>query len=285
MFRSMLFVPATNDKFIAKAAERGADAIILDLEDSIPPAQKANARAALADAIPRCRSERGEVWVRVNRPFRTCVDDLIAAVHGGADGIMLPKAESGEHVRFVSEILADAEREAGKAKATPLFLILEDPCAVLNALSIIRADDRVVIASTGGEDLATVLGAQALPETLKPAMQMVHLAAKGAGRYSFGLLGSIADFSDLDGMRARVGEARRHGFDGATCIHPAVVPVLNEGFMPSRRKNSMKPAGSLRHSTRRRRPDLLRSRSTERWSTSRWSTAHGAWLKRQHAGA
>ncbi|MGI9410839.1 MAG: HpcH/HpaI aldolase/citrate lyase family protein [Hyphomicrobiaceae bacterium] len=233
MFRSMLFVPATNDKFIAKAAERGADAIILDLEDSIPPAQKANARAALADAIPKCRSARGKVWVRVNRPFRICVDDLASAVRGGADGIMLPKAESSEHVRFVAEVLDDVEREIGKTAPTPLFLILEDPRAVLDALSIISSNDRVVIASTGGEDLATALGAQAIPETLKPAMHIVHLAAKGAGRYSFGLLGSIADFSNLESMRTRVGEARRHGFDGATCIHPAVVPVLNEGFMPS----------------------------------------------------
>ena len=233
MFRSMLFVPATNDKFIAKAAERGADAIILDLEDSIPPAQKANARAALADAIPKCRSAQSEVWVRVNRPFRICVDDLAAAVRGGADGIMLPKAESSEHVRFVAEVLDDVEREIGKTAPTRLFLILEDPRAVLDALAIISSNDRVVIASTGGEDLATALGAQAIPETLKPAMQIVHLAAKGAGRYSFGLLGSIADFSDLESMRTRVSEARRHGFDGATCIHPAVVPVLNEGFMPS----------------------------------------------------
>lgn len=232
MFRSMLFVPATNDKFIAKAAERGADAIILDLEDSIPPAEKANARAALGDAVPACRSERGEVWVRVNRPFRLCVDDLADAVRAGADGVMLPKAESSEHVRFVSEVLADVERETGRAKPTPLFTILEDPRAVLNALSIIGADDRVVIASAGSEDLATELGAVPLPETLKPAKQIVHLAAKGAGRYSFGLYGSIANYSDLDTTRALIAEARLHGFDGATCIHPAVVPLLNEGFMP-----------------------------------------------------
>ena len=76
MFRSMLFVPATNEKFIAKAAERGADAIILDLEDSIPQAEKLNARAALADAVPRCRSSKGQVWVRVNRPFRPPPDPV-----------------------------------------------------------------------------------------------------------------------------------------------------------------------------------------------------------------
>ena len=232
MFRSMLFVPATNDKFIAKAAQRGADAIILDLEDSIPVGEKANARTALADAVPACRSERGEVWVRVNRPLRLCVEDLAAAVRAGADGIMLPKTESSEHVRFVSEVLSDAETETGRSKPTPLFTILEDPRAVLNALSIVSAGDRIAIASAGSEDLATELGAVPLPETLKPAKQLVHLAAKGAGRYSFGLYGSIANYSDLDATRALIAEARLHGFDGATCIHPDIVPLLNEGFMP-----------------------------------------------------
>ena len=233
MFRSMLFVPATNDKFIAKAAQRGADAIILDLEDSIPVAQKQNARAALAAAVPRCRSDKGQVWVRVNRPFRLCIDDLVAAVRAGADGIMLPKAESSEHIRFVAEILEDAERETGRGSPTPLFVILEDPNAVLSAPSIIGAHKRIKIASTGSEDIATVLGARPVPETLKPAKQIVHLAAKGAGRYSFGLYGTIANYSDLDQLRALIAEARLHGFDGATAIHPSVVPLLNDGFMPS----------------------------------------------------
>ncbi len=233
MFRSMLFVPATNEKFIAKAAGRGADAIILDLEDSIPPAEKLNARAALESAIPRCRSEKGQVWVRVNRPLRLCVGDLEAAVRGGADGIMLPKTESSEHVRFVAEVLEDVEREMGKVDQTPLFCILEDPQAVLTATTIVGSHARIKIASTGSEDLATALGAAPLPETLKVAKQMVHLAIKGAGRYSFGLFGTVANYSDHDGIRALVAEAKLHGFDGATCIHPGVVPLLNEGFRVS----------------------------------------------------
>lgn len=233
MFRSMLFVPATNEKFVSKAAERGADAVILDLEDSIPPAEKDRARAALTAAVPRCRGETGEVWVRVNRPFRLCVEDLAAAVEAGCDGIMLPKAESAEHVRFVVEILEDVEREAGVARPTRLFVILEDPNAVLGASAIISAHERVVMAATGGEDLATALGARPVPETLRAATQMVHMAAKGARRFSLGLFGSIADFSDHDGYRELVAEARMHGFDGATCIHPGLVPLLNEGFMPS----------------------------------------------------
>jgi len=233
MFRSMMFVPATNEKFIAKATTRGADAVILDLEDSIPPAEKLNARAALAGAIPRCRSEKGQVWVRVNRPIRLCIGDLEASVRAGADGIMLPKTESSEHVRFVAEVLDEVEREVGKTTQTPLFCILEDPHAVLTATTIVGSHERIKIASTGSEDLATALGAAPLPETLKVAKQMVHLAIKGAGRYSFGLFGTVANYSDLEGIRALVAEAKLHGFDGATCIHPGVVPLLNDGFRVS----------------------------------------------------
>ena len=80
------------------------------------------------------------------------------------------------------------------------------------------------------QDLATALGAAPLPETLRRAKKMVHLATKGAGRYSFGLFGTIANYSDHDGIRALVAEAKLHGFDGATCIHPGVVPLLNDGF-------------------------------------------------------
>ena len=104
---------------------------------------------------------------------------------------------------------------------------------MLSAPSIIGSHPRIKIASAGSEDLATVLGAVPLPETLRPAKQIVHLAAKGAGRYSFGLYGTIANYSDLDGLRALIAEARLHGFDGATAIHPSVVPLLNEGFMPT----------------------------------------------------
>ena len=72
-----------------------------------------------------------------------------------------------------------------------------------------------------------------MPETLRMAKQMVHMAAKGVGRFSFGLFGTVADYSDKDGIRSLVAEARRHGFDGASCIHPSVVRLLNEGFSPS----------------------------------------------------
>ncbi|HUS95868.1 MAG TPA: CoA ester lyase, partial [Hyphomicrobiaceae bacterium] len=232
MYRSLLYVPANNEKFVAKAASRGADAIILDLEDSIAPSEKLAARAALLKAVPVCASGGSDVWVRVNRPMRQCTGDLEAVVASGAHGILLPKAESADHVRFVAEILEDIERELGVSHETRMIVLLEDPAAVLGALQIISAHPRVIGASAGGEDLSTAMDAEAGPEALRFPKLMVHLAAKGVGRYSLGLMGTVADYSDHDAIRTMVAEGRRHGFDGASCIHPSVVPLLNEGFAP-----------------------------------------------------
>ena len=229
----MLYVPATNERFVAKAAQRDADAIILDLEDSIPEAEKGNARAALSAAVATCRSGDNDIWVRVNRPIRQCVRDIEAAVTAGADGILLPKAESPQHVRLVAEAMADAEAEAGQSKPLSIILIIEDPAAVMNATEIVTADERVKGAAAGGEDLATALDAVPSPETLRVPKLLVHMAAKAGGRASLGTLGTVADYSDTDAIRAMIAEARRHGFDGASCIHPSIVALLNEGFNPS----------------------------------------------------
>jgi citrate lyase subunit beta/citryl-CoA lyase len=87
----------------------------------------------------------------------------------------------------------------------------------------------------GGEDLATAMGAEPTPQTLHMPKLLVHLAAKAAHVLSFGLLRSIADYQDADGVAQAAREARSHGFDGATCVHPSVVPLLNGAFAPDAR--------------------------------------------------
>ena len=233
MYRSLLYVPASNQTFVAKAAERGADAIILDLEDSIAPSDKGAARAALAKAVPQVGRAGADVLVRVNRPIRQCLPDIESAIQAGASGVLLPKTESADHVRLIVEAMDDIEREDGITEPTRLFVIIEDPAAVLRAGEIIAADSRVAGAMAGGEDLATALDAEPVPETLRIPKLLVHMAAKAAGRYSFGLLGTVADYSDQDGMTALITDAPRHGSEAASCIHPAVVPLQNSGFAPS----------------------------------------------------
>jgi len=233
MYRSMLYVPATNERFVAKASERGADAIILDLEDSIPATEKENARRALPSAVTTCRSDASDILVRVNRPIRWCIPDVEAAVKAGVDAIILPKAENAAHVQLIAEAIESAESEFKPASMVKLLVIIEDPAAVMDARAIISAHPRVVAAMAGGEDLATALEAEPTAETLRLPKQLVHMAAKATGRFSLGLFGTVADYSDQDGIKALVAEARRHGFDGASCIHPSVVPLLNDGFSPS----------------------------------------------------
>jgi citrate lyase subunit beta/citryl-CoA lyase len=103
----------------------------------------------------------------------------------------------------------------------------------LDARAIASATPRVLALLTGGEDLATAMDAEPTPEAMRLPILLVHLAAKAAGVLSFGMLRSIADFGDLEGIAAGAREARALGFDGASCVHPAVVPILNRAFSPS----------------------------------------------------
>lgn len=228
--RSLLYVPAHSKRFVAKAHVRGADAIILDLEDSVPEDAKDDARSGLADAVTLVRSGGATVMVRINSGERQH-EDALAACRAGADALCVPKVRSAEDLGTLASVLQGVEVQAGRAPMSFVALI-EDPAAVLSASAIARAP-RLVALSLGGEDLALALGAQPTPDVLRLPKLLVHYAAKAAGLLSFGLLRSVADYSDLAGITAAAREARAHGFDGATCVHPAVVPLLNAAFAPS----------------------------------------------------
>jgi citrate lyase subunit beta / citryl-CoA lyase len=213
--RSMLYVPAHSERFLAKAHERGADAIILDLEDAVPEADKDRARDGLAEAVKSLSRNGTPVFVRVNSGERRQAD-AEAAVSAGATAIVLAKAQLSELGMFV----------------LPLIAMLESAAAVLDARHYAK-HPAVIGLLVGSEDLATEIGATPTPEVLRTPKLMVHYAAKAERRLSLGLLRSVADYSDLAAVEAAGREARMHGFDGATCVHPSVVPVLNAAFAPS----------------------------------------------------
>lgn len=231
MMRSLLYVPAHSKRFVAKAHERGADAIILDLEDSVPLEAKASAREALADSITSVRRGGAKVFVRVNFDDSALLDDSVAACIGGADGLMVPKVKTAEDLSSLATLMHEHEERLGRS-ALQFIGLLEDPAAILDAAAIARAP-RLVALAIGGEDLATVMGASPTPAVLHFPKLMVHYAAKAAGILSLGLLRTIADYSDLDGIIQAIREAREFGFDGATCVHPSAVSLLNAGFAPS----------------------------------------------------
>ena len=221
--RSLLYVPADNARFIARAHERGADCLILDLEDSVADAAKAGARAGLAAAVAQLRRGPAQVAVRVNAGVPA---DVQAAVAAGADLIVLPKCDSPAAIADLDALLT-----AVAAPRLPVLGIVESPAGVL-AAALTAQHPRLAGMMTGSEDLALALGARPDPDVLTFPKLMVHYAAKAAGRFSFGLIRSIADYADLDAIAQAARDARRHGFDGASCVHPAAVAVLNRAFLP-----------------------------------------------------
>lgn len=236
LWRSLLYVPANADRFVAKAGERGADVVILDVEDSIPPDRKEEARAALPGSIVTvAKAGTVEVMVRINRPWRLAIADLEAAVIPGLDALCLPKVDSADHIRAIDEVVGELEAERGLPVGHVRYAVLvETAKGVHEARAIAKASPRVAAITLGGEDMAADLGLpEPDPAVLDPYDALVRLAAREAGVIPLGYPGSIAEFSDLDAFRRGAEQGRRNGSEGGMGIHPAQIPVLNAAFTPS----------------------------------------------------
>lgn len=233
-WRSLLFVPAIAERFVAKAHTRGADVIILDLEDSVPPAEKEAARAALPGAAAQVGQGGAEVCVRINRPLELAVPDIAAAVMPAVTALMLPKVMGPEHVKLLSEVVTAREQALGLPLGHTRFIaIVETPQALPHLAAIAGADPRVVALGLGVEDLSTELEAVPSADLLYHFGMMVVAAARGAGILPFGSIGPFADFNDLEGYRESLRRSRRLGFACTACIHPLHVPIINEEYGPS----------------------------------------------------
>ena len=234
-WRSLLFVPVLAERFLAKAHTRGADAIILDLEDSIVPAQKAAARAAVAAAVPRVaqagsQGRGADVVVRINRPLDLAVPDIAAAVMPGVAALMLPKVMGPEHVRLLGELVSDREAALGLPVGHVRFLALIEEPAALPHLFAIAAQPRMAGMSVGGEDMATELGATPSADSMYVFAMQGLAACRAVGILPMGSMGQLAQIDDLDSYRAGLKRGRALGFTTAACIHPAHVPIINEEY-------------------------------------------------------
>ena len=233
-WRSLMFVPASGEKFVAKAHTREADVIILDLEDSIPPGEKPAARAALAAAAATVGQAGAEVAVRINRPLDHAVLDIAAAVMPAVGTLMLPKVMGPEHIRLLSEVVAAREAAQGMAIGHTRFVaVVETPDALPLLSAIAAADPRVVALGLGVEDLATEIEAIPSADMLYHFAMMVVAAARAARIQPMGSVGPFADFSDLAEYRASLKRSRALGFACQACIHPAQVPIINDEYGPS----------------------------------------------------
>ena len=231
-WRSLLFVPADKASLLQKAATRGADALVIDLEDAVPHANKAMARNSLGQFAEPLAHQGGSILVRVNSHPSIIQHDL-AALPASVSAIVLPKVEGIHDIQAAALALDKREKDLGLVPGTVgLIPQIESPRAIRYVYEIAEGP-RVVGLSLGTEDFALALGTAPQPECLALPAQMVCLAAAAAGIMALALPISIADFRDLKKWESGVRTARAQGATGALCIHPSQIPILNEVFSPS----------------------------------------------------
>ena len=234
VWRSLLYVPVNVEKYVAKAHERGADCILLDLEDSVPAHEKDNARKLVARNAKRVRQGGSDVGVRINRPDALAPRDLEAVVGPDVDAIQCPKVDDAAHLKRLDEIVAKLETKRGlKPGHTKFIAMVETPAAFFKMPEIAAAVGRTVAMDIGGEDFALETGMEPTEDALLMPKQQMIFAARSAGIMPLGYIASVASFGDLEAFRRMVKRSRQFGFLGATCIHPAQVAVVNEEYSPS----------------------------------------------------
>jgi len=244
IMRSMLFVPANSWRMITTATTEGADAVILDLEDGCPMAEKETARVFARDSIPMLKEHGMDVFVRANslETGLTATDISYVAVEG-LDGIMLAKTESGEDIASVDKLLQEQEGKKGLApKGMALIALIETPKGILNLREIIAASQRVIALGFGAGDFSREMGAgmgvtKLSPEEYFPmvlhARSSIAMAARAVGIQAidtpfFGLL------IDLEGLAKESEKVKLLGFSGKQLTHPRHVAVVNEVFSPAK---------------------------------------------------
>jgi len=240
--RSKLFVPVNREKFVAKAWTRGADCIILDLEDAIAPADKASARKMIKDVIPIVNRGGAEIQVRINRELE--VEDLDAIVVPGLHIVMIPKCESAEEIQRLDQMVTQLEKERGLPEGKVQFdLIIETALGVVNVESIAKASPRIMQINLGQGDLSVDM---AFPRVLELnfeqyfyAENKLLYAARAAKVQACGLgAQNNADFTSVSMGQEAMLQACRHaylmGYRGAAIIHPGWCKAVNEGFKASK---------------------------------------------------
>ncbi len=240
--RSLLFVPADDKRKSLKAISTNADIIVLDLEDSVAPERKAVARETARDLLKDVSGQAGKFryFVRINdllSPYWRL--DLDTIIEANPDGILLPKARSGQDInelcRCITEL--EARHTLPSARIDLMALITETPEAMLNMSSFIGCDSRLKAVTWGAEDLSSELGAKTNRDEFgnytgpfELARTLTLLTARAAGCEPVDTV--YTDFKDREGLRTECREAARDGFTAKFAIHPDQIDIINEEFTP-----------------------------------------------------
>jgi citrate lyase subunit beta/citryl-CoA lyase len=228
--RSVLYMPGSNERALDKAKSIPCDGLILDLEDAVAPDAKPAAREAVCTAAASGDYGRRTVTIRANGIGTEWHDaDLAAAAAAGPDAVVVPKVDSAEQVGR----LVDALEKAGAPDRTTLWAMVETPVAILDALSIARASERLSCLVMGTNDLVKELYAEHVPGRA-PILASLHTALLAARAAGISILdGVYNDVTNTEGYLAECEQGRQMGFDGKTLIHPGQVEGANAAFAPS----------------------------------------------------
>lgn len=242
--RSFLFIPGDSENKLAKGDEAGADALILDLEDSVAPGNKPLARQlipAYLQARPKDK-RASQLWVRIN-PLDSGLElaDLVAVIAGAPDGLMLPKCNGPADVLRLSHYLDALEEqtalERGSTKILPVATETAASPFTLGNYAVARLD-RLLGLTWGAEDLSTAVGASTNLDadggwalTYRLVRSLTLLGAKAAGVQAIDTL--YVDFRDDEGLRSSSRASRAEGFTGRIAIHPGQVAAINQSYRPS----------------------------------------------------
>lgn len=237
--RSWLFAPGDSEKKMGKAIASDADIALLDLEDSVVPGRKAEARAMVAEAIAAC-DNRARVWVRINPLSGGLTEaDLDAIMAAGPGGVFLPKAEGGEDVATLDAMLTAREEAAGiAAGSTKVAALVTETAAAMFTTGTYAGAPRLVAMSWGAEDLSSELGARVQRGENGEYLPIFELARSlcllGAVKAGVAPIETVQpEFRDLEALEKRARAVRAQGFRGMLAIHPAQVAPINAAFTPS----------------------------------------------------
>ena len=228
--RSVLYMPGANERALEKAKALDVDALILDLEDSVSPDAKVDARARVCAAVQSGEYGYRELVIRTNGlDTEWHADDLAAASKAGPDGILVPKVNSADEVRQIEAAMV----AAGAPESTKIWAMIETPTAIRNVFDICAASDRLAVLVMGTNDLVAELHAAHVPgrAPILTPLSRAKLGAAEAGKVI--LDGVYNDVKNEVGFEAECEQGRDFGFDGKTIIHPSQIEPTNRIFAPS----------------------------------------------------
>lgn len=228
--RSALYLPGNKNRALEKARTLPADVLIFDLEDAVGPDAKAESRTTVCEAVVSGSYQPREVVVRINGLDTDWhADDLAAVASTNADGVLVPKIETGQQVQD----LVDTLRALGAPNSLQLWVMVETPRAFLRIEEIASASDRLAALVVGTNDLVNELHGLHVPgrAPVMPALSLAVLGARAGGKAV--LDGVFNDITDDDGFAAEARQGREMGFDGKTLIHPSQIAPANDTYGPS----------------------------------------------------